>query len=47
MTVVFDTGSVETWILSTLANNAKNGVNHAFDPYASTTYEGTNHHAGL
>jgi hypothetical protein len=43
---IFDTGSSDTWILSSLANNSHNGVNHAFNPNTSTTYIESNFTTG-
>ncbi len=41
---IFDTGSTNFWCLSTHCNNgrAHNGVNNAFDPELSSSYEPTN-----
>jgi len=41
---IFDSGSTNFWTLSTLARSARscNGVNNAFDPKKSSSYNPTN-----
>lgn len=41
---IFDTGSTNFWVLSTLCEGDRknNGVNNAFNPNVSSTYEETN-----
>lgn len=47
MVVLFDTGSFDAWILSTMSETSLNGVNHAFNPFESSTFEPTGVRGGV